>query len=437
MKKRLWIMLLAALALVPAFRASADTLSLPAGLRAVEEEAFSGALSLDEVVLPEGIESIGSKAFAGSGVRRVYLPESLSYIAEDAFEGCGTVTGFGPEDTYASAFFDTHDGLSFEHKPRYFALLVGNADYNLDGDLDDSGDLEAPKYDVEALEPVLTGLNPAWSVTVRRDLRSNEMVSAIHEAFDGTRSSDVCLFYYSGHGAVGGVLSCVMGSGLTAQSLAEELDLAAKGNVIVLLDCCYSGATITPKGTGTAGLTGFNSAVISAFSGYTLENGTDSRSDTDGITPRNGELIREKFHVLTACSSDQISIELKTSAGYSYGLMTNELIDALGCSFPSGAYSGTFRGDSNGDSRLTLGEAQTFITGQIDARKAKKQADLIDKRDTFYENWKAVWQANKWYDGKYYSVYDDYFQARYDFEYHAYDQITSISGDREYVLFER
>ena len=66
--------------------ALADTLTLPADLTAVEDQAFFGDQSLETVVLPEHIETIGSKAFAESGVTAVNLPDSLTFIADDAFD---------------------------------------------------------------------------------------------------------------------------------------------------------------------------------------------------------------------------------------------------------------------------------------------------------------------------------------------------------------
>ena len=57
--------------------AQAATLTLPADTKVIEEEAFYGDTSLDEVVLPEGIERIGERAFANSSLRKINLPDSL------------------------------------------------------------------------------------------------------------------------------------------------------------------------------------------------------------------------------------------------------------------------------------------------------------------------------------------------------------------------
>lgn len=107
-----------------------DILRLPANLRTIEAEAFYGDTSLNYLILPEGIQRIESKAFANSSLRRIYLPDSISYIAPDAFEQCPWVVGYGPDETYASVFFDAHD-LYFEHwatAPTNLTAIVSGTD---------------------------------------------------------------------------------------------------------------------------------------------------------------------------------------------------------------------------------------------------------------------------------------------------------------------
>ena len=79
----------------------ADTLTLPTALEAIEEEAFYGDESLDEVVVPYGTTSIGPRAFAYSGVRRITIPDTVTEIAEDAFEGTEGLTVLSPTDCRA------------------------------------------------------------------------------------------------------------------------------------------------------------------------------------------------------------------------------------------------------------------------------------------------------------------------------------------------
>ena len=87
--------------------AQADTLVLPPALKTIEEEAFYGDTSLDEVVLPEGLESIGKKAFAGSSVKKINLPASLTSIADDAFSGCPLLR-IATYQPYATRWAEAH-----------------------------------------------------------------------------------------------------------------------------------------------------------------------------------------------------------------------------------------------------------------------------------------------------------------------------------------
>jgi len=63
----------------------AMAVTLPAGLRTIEDEAFAGA-SFTEVRIPDGCTSIGSRAFAdNASLRTIVIPASVTSIAWDAF----------------------------------------------------------------------------------------------------------------------------------------------------------------------------------------------------------------------------------------------------------------------------------------------------------------------------------------------------------------
>ena len=102
--KRWCVLLLVTLAfaVMALFQGSlAETVTLPEGLTAVEDEAFYGDESLEAVALPDGLESIGSKAFAGTGLTAVDLPASLTFIADDAFDGPERVSVTAETGSYA------------------------------------------------------------------------------------------------------------------------------------------------------------------------------------------------------------------------------------------------------------------------------------------------------------------------------------------------
>ena len=101
------ISILAAMLYLMIASASAASLTLPTSLQVIEEEAFYGDTSLDEVLLPEGVETIGERAFADSSITSIYLPSSINYIAEFAFQNT-SVVGSGLSGTYAQEWFESH-----------------------------------------------------------------------------------------------------------------------------------------------------------------------------------------------------------------------------------------------------------------------------------------------------------------------------------------
>ena len=87
MKIRLAFFLSLLVVVLFALSATAEEIfSLPANTRIIEEEAFSGVVSIRTLSLPEGVECIESRAFSDCEIEEVILPSSLTYIAEDAFE---------------------------------------------------------------------------------------------------------------------------------------------------------------------------------------------------------------------------------------------------------------------------------------------------------------------------------------------------------------
>lgn len=87
--------------LLPSSMAEAAGVTLPAGLKKIEQEAFYGDTSLDQLTIPDSVAVIEYKAFARSGLREVTLPASLYSIADNAFEGCSDLTVNAPEGSYA------------------------------------------------------------------------------------------------------------------------------------------------------------------------------------------------------------------------------------------------------------------------------------------------------------------------------------------------
>ena len=122
MRRCIALLLTAAMLLSLGVSAFADTLTLPASIKTVEDEAFFGDTSLDEVVLPDGVETLGKNAFAESSVKKINLPDSLTSIGDNALPAPGTVKVTAKADTYA---------YSWAEERGYFAPAV--IDYDMGG----------------------------------------------------------------------------------------------------------------------------------------------------------------------------------------------------------------------------------------------------------------------------------------------------------------
>ncbi len=85
---------------------------IPASVKIIGNEAFSGCHSLERIVLPEGVEEIGYLAFSGcSSLKEIVLPESLKLIGQDAFEGCSSLTSiYIPKNVNTIAGYNVFNG---------------------------------------------------------------------------------------------------------------------------------------------------------------------------------------------------------------------------------------------------------------------------------------------------------------------------------------
>ena len=94
-------------------------LTIPEGIRSLQDYAFSGCCNLNKILLPEGIQAIGHEAFAHcEELTELYLPASVSHMGADAFDGCpkGVIvirtTGSG-EKFYSKSNFSWKSMYSF------------------------------------------------------------------------------------------------------------------------------------------------------------------------------------------------------------------------------------------------------------------------------------------------------------------------------------
>ena len=234
-------------------------------------------------------------------------------------------------------------------QPRYRALLIGNTYTN-----DPIANLAGPDTDVYSMQTVLNSMTGTpFDIQMALNVSASAIPSYFSIAFAGAQPSDVSLFYYSGHGLQGGALLGTGGTQLPVNTLRTALQ-RIPGTKIVILDCCYSGASINrsaPAEPTRSDLSAFNSAIISGLK-------TTTRSSVN--------LADQGFIVLTSCRKDQTSQSLNDGvAGISFGIFTYGLCYGSGYDEWKQTALGYMPADTNLDGAITLGESYATILERV------------------------------------------------------------------------
>lgn len=362
---------------------------LPAAVRADEN---------DVLILPNDLKRIESRAFADVEAGTIRFPDGIEFIADNAF-GTAISTWQGSwNNTVARTWCDEH---GWRWKPEHcYALIVGNSVYDF------MGTLASVSNDVRGISSALRRLDGNWEVTVMENASCPRIREAIRTTFANATSSDLCLFYFSGHGdetdseqagSIFGITSFfgwelyTTGEGdfFTPAQLRDCLSDATPGPVSVVIDACGSGAsiyseTMTARGAETGGAVrhhpgNFTQAVVSAFS-----------SGTASDQAKSGELRNaEKFSVLTACAFNETSMGGYLTEGFvnsviqqleadpslmhdddfgvalDGGAFTYALVQAMGFHYPDCSADNSLSGDTNGDGMLTLSETFFKVSGIV------------------------------------------------------------------------
>jgi uncharacterized caspase-like protein len=95
----------------------------------------------------------------------------------------------------------------------------------------------------------------AFDVTSLVDPTTSEATRVVERTFSAASSKDLILFYFAGHGLKDDQgqlffalrdteLPLLRSTALAADFVSKQMDLSRAGQVVVLLDCAYSGAFI-------------------------------------------------------------------------------------------------------------------------------------------------------------------------------------------------
>lgn len=309
---------------------------------------------------------------------------------------------------------DWSDELAYTHHEAvgtYRALLIGNTYTG------ESNELPGCENDVDGMRTMLGRMTATpYSVTVKKNIRAEEILSSISSTFGNASYNDVSLFYYSGHGAnsVGAdgnptsYHAALVGTFQTYVSIARlktELD-KIPGKKVIIIDACHSGQFIARDGTMTqVSSSAFNSQVVNLFANDDQLSGDVSRTAVvlaaDGsellseeapeFIDRAGEtnFAKSGYYVITACRSEEKSV----STGYDsngdgkidryFGLFTYGLCYGNGWNLARNAAISSLNADLNKDSKVTLYEAYVYAKVMAQSHNPNQTAQIWPENSAF------------------------------------------------------
>lgn len=131
-----------------------------------------------------------------------------------------------------------------------FAVLIGSGSYPNEPKL---MDLHCPPRDVEGLAAALRSRGSFASVAVVKDAPHHEALLEINRTLKRAGKEDLVFIYYSGHGKLdlanrlylctpNTVVDALEATAIPVHSIRDYADVASCYQVVLVLDCCFSGA---------------------------------------------------------------------------------------------------------------------------------------------------------------------------------------------------
>lgn len=309
---------------------------------------------------------------------------------------------------------DWSDELAYTHQEAagtYRALLIGNTYTG------ESNELPGCDNDVDGMRTMLGRMTATpYSVTVKKNIRAEEILSSISSTFGNASYNDVSLFYYSGHGANSlgadgnptSYHAALVGTFQTYVSIARlktELD-KIPGKKVIIIDACHSGQFIARDGTMTqVSSSAFNSQVVNLFANDDQLSGDVSRTavvlaadgsellseEAPAFIDRAGDtnFAKSGYYVITACRSEEKSV----STGYDsngdgkidryFGLFTYGLCYGNGWNLARNSAISSLNADLNKDSKVTLYEAYVYAKVMAQSHNPNQTAQIWPENSAF------------------------------------------------------
>ena len=266
--------------------------------------------------------------------------------------------------------------ITVDYKYRFFG--ISNGVY-----LNPNDNLENWRPDLLAMKTIIDGARFDDS-RVKFHYKANMSGSAMRKYLEAIANykaigpEDVTIFYYSGHGMNPGVNAqydgALVGVDFNASKFkASQLLTIGEltnylrripGQVVVILDSCFSGQFISTKGGEVAPLSksqldAINKNIVAAFADASAGNQSSAVTAKD-LSPST----HAQFHVITGSANDESSYALMGAA--SHGLWPGgEYRSLLTYAIQEGTMGanqvGQLRADLNGDKVISLHELYQYV----------------------------------------------------------------------------
>ncbi len=221
-----------------------------------------------------------------------------------------------------------------------YAILIGNSRFPDESDKSKLPDLACPEKDVDGLSTVLASERGEFDVLSLKNQPSYQILRELQRKVKQAEADDLLLLYYSGHGkpnksgllhltTLDTVIAELETSAIPINRVYDILGTGKARKVVILLDCCYSGA---------AGQ-GFKGAVDDQLQQLNNARGT---------------------YLVTSSTELQVSHE---SAAEGLSLFTKHLIAGLE----------TGEADKDGDGWVSMNELYDYVQGKVVAENPAQQ----------------------------------------------------------------
>jgi hypothetical protein len=178
-----------------------------------------------------------------------------------------------------------------------YAVLIGSSIFPQEPKLQP---LNAPEKDVDGLAAVLSSPERGCfsDISILKNRPQSEIIRSIQRTFNRACRDDLVVLYYSGHGklnrsgrlyltALDTALNELESSAIAVSSIRDFVDVSESRKVVIILDCCFSGAVggVFSKGSiddqlQSAAREGRGTYIMTASTGIqtALEKETDQHS---------------------------------------------------------------------------------------------------------------------------------------------------------------